>query len=196
MPIDALRRHGLLLAADPVLPSVATLVAGEPVRGSWWAHPKSHAIFAALGALTRHADAIAIPLIAGKVTFIHRRLWPAVLTIGIAREPWQTAKLSPRARALLKRLEKTGALEASGDDVRELEGRLLVRTEQIHTDRGSHAKIVERWDRWARRMSVKPMKDPAEARAIIERSAAALTSGARVRLPWPSTPSTRLRPGR
>jgi hypothetical protein len=37
----ALREHGLLLQSDIALPNVAALVAGETVRGSWWAHPAS-----------------------------------------------------------------------------------------------------------------------------------------------------------
>ena len=178
--------RGLLLAADATLPSVATIVAGEPVHGSWWAHPKSHAIFAALSALARHPDAIAIPLISGKVTVVHRRLWPALLAVAEAREPWQTKGLSPKARALLRRVDTAGERQTSGDAVRELERRLLVKTEQIHTERGSHAKVVERWDRWARRASVAPLKDVAAARRAIEEAADALASPRAVRptLPW------------
>ena len=33
-----LRRWGMLLETDPVLPSVATIVAGSRIRGSWWSH--------------------------------------------------------------------------------------------------------------------------------------------------------------
>src|ERR1700681_4423049 len=40
-----LKNDGLLLKSDPRLPSVAGLVAGEAIRGSWWAHPAAHAIF-------------------------------------------------------------------------------------------------------------------------------------------------------
>jgi hypothetical protein len=184
--IDTLERLGLLLATDATLPSVATIVAGEPVHGSWWAHPKSHAIFAASSALTRHPDAIAIPLISGKVTFVHRRLWPALLAVAQAREPWQTTGLPPQARALLRRVEKAGELQTSGEAVRQLERRLLAKTQQVHTERGSHAKVVERWDRWARRVGVAPLKDVAGARRAIEEAADALTAGrgARPKLPW------------
>lgn len=159
-------------------------MAGEPVRGSWWAHPKSHAIFAALTALTRHPDAIAIPLVAGKVTFVHRRLWPALSAVALARERWQMAGLSPQARALLKRVEKHGRLQASGDPVRELERRLLARTEQVHTEAGSHAKQVESWDRWAARVGVEPLGDAAGARQQIDAAVAALAAGTTPKLPW------------
>jgi hypothetical protein len=44
--------HGMLLAsAKGPVPNVAELVAGEPIRGSWWAHPRSHEIFAVLNEL-------------------------------------------------------------------------------------------------------------------------------------------------
>src|SRR5437588_12294056 len=105
---DQLRNRGVLLAADARLPSVATIVAAEPIRGSWWAHPKAHAIFAATSALARHPDAMALLLVSRKVTFVHRRLWPAILTIGLARERWQRKGLPAGARALLKRVEKAG----------------------------------------------------------------------------------------
>ena len=44
----ALEDAGILLVQDATLPSVTTLVAGGPVRGSWWAHEQSHSIFAVL----------------------------------------------------------------------------------------------------------------------------------------------------
>lgn len=160
----------MLLAADAVRPSVATIVAGEPVRGSWWAHPKSHAIFAAITALSRHPDVIAVPLVANKVTFVHRALWPALLAIALEPDRLRTRGLSPGARALLRRVRRAGALEASGDAVRELERRLLVRSAEVHTARGSHGKIVEDWTRWAAREGVAPLADVADARAIIARA--------------------------
>jgi hypothetical protein len=184
--VEELRGRGLLLAADNTLPSVTALIAGEPIRGSWWGHPKAHAIFAASSALARHPDAMAIPLMSGKVTFVHRRLWPSLLAVALARDRWQTAGLSPQARALLKRVDTSGELQASGDAVRELARRLLVRSEEVHTDKGSHRKRVERWDRWAQRVGVKPLKDVVDARRAIEEAAAALTSprSARSKLPW------------
>jgi hypothetical protein len=43
--------HGTLLeSAHGPLPSVAELVAGERISGSWWGHPSSHAIFDAINA--------------------------------------------------------------------------------------------------------------------------------------------------
>ena len=44
--LSSLESFGLLLVSDRAFPSVAGLVAGEPVRGSWWSHPMAHTIFA------------------------------------------------------------------------------------------------------------------------------------------------------
>ena len=50
-PMVALAEQGMLLeSARGPLPNVAELVAGEPIHGSWWSHPSSHAIFEALNA--------------------------------------------------------------------------------------------------------------------------------------------------
>jgi hypothetical protein len=182
----ALTRYQLLLASDAVLPSVATLVAGEPVRGSWWAHPRSHAIFAAVRALEAHPDALAVPLVAGKVTFVHRALWPALLAVAGARERWQTSGLSAAARGLLKKLEQVNEIEASGDPVREIARRLLARTHEVHTERGSHATQLERWERWADRSGTSPLNDAVEAKRTLEEALAKIGGGrGKSRLPWP-----------
>jgi len=184
--LGALKLHRLLLASDPGLPSVATIVAGEPVRGSWWAHPRSHAIFAAISALSQNPHALALPLVNGKVTFVHRELWPALLAVATAREPWQTRRLPPAARRLLADVDEAGAVDASGDPVREIERRLLARGEQFHTDSGSHAKRVERWDRWAARVGISASGDVTLSKQAVEQAVAALVDGPgnRRRLPW------------
>jgi hypothetical protein len=78
----ALVQYGMLLqsARGPV-PSVAELVAGEPVRGSWWSHPASHEIFDALNVLCASPDVVRTRLLDGRVTLVHRRLWPALVRL-------------------------------------------------------------------------------------------------------------------
>jgi hypothetical protein len=74
--------HGMLLeSAHGPLPSVAELVAGQPIRGSWWAHPASHQIFRAINALAESPDVVRTRLVNGKVTLIHRRLWCALVRV-------------------------------------------------------------------------------------------------------------------
>src|SRR5215831_3511300 len=71
--------HGVVLAsARGPVPSVAEAVAGQPIVGSWWAHPKGRAIFAALSELDDSDDVRCFKLVNGKVTFVHRRVWPAL----------------------------------------------------------------------------------------------------------------------
>src|SRR2546426_9295601 len=108
--LSILAREGLLLLSDARLPSIAGLVAGGPVRGSWWGHPAGQAIFQVSEALADHPDVVVNRLVAGKVTYVHRRLWPALLAIGRAREPWQTRRLSRTARSLLLRVTRQGTL--------------------------------------------------------------------------------------
>jgi hypothetical protein len=75
-----IRKHGVVLeAAQGPAPSLAEVIAGEPVRGSWWSHPKSHEIFAVTRAIRDSDDILVCRLIKGKVTFVHRRLWPALV---------------------------------------------------------------------------------------------------------------------
>ena len=73
---------GLVLesARGPV-PSLAETIAGEPLRASWWGHPKGDAIFACSRAVRNSEDVLTCRLIGGKVTYVHRRLWPALVRL-------------------------------------------------------------------------------------------------------------------
>jgi hypothetical protein len=80
--MEALIEHGMLLeSARGPLPNVAEMIAGEAIRGSWWAHPRSHAIFAELNALADSPDVVRTRLVNGKVTLVHRRVWPALVRV-------------------------------------------------------------------------------------------------------------------
>lgn len=75
-----IRKHGVVLeAAQGPVPSLAAVIAGGPVRGSWWSHPKSHEIFAVTRAMRGSEDVLVCRLVKGRVTFVHRRLWPALV---------------------------------------------------------------------------------------------------------------------
>lgn len=69
----------LLQSARGPIPNVAELVAGNRIKGSWWAHPKSHEIFDALASLDASPDVVRLRLVNGKVTLVHRRVWPALV---------------------------------------------------------------------------------------------------------------------
>jgi hypothetical protein len=73
------RRHGVVLvSASGAAPSLAAWVAGEPIRGSWWAHARGHEIYAVASALRESPDVLVCRLLEGKLTMVHRRLWPAL----------------------------------------------------------------------------------------------------------------------
>ena len=85
MSFDAgafVEQHGVVLAsARGKVPSIAEAIAGAPIRGSWWAHPKGQEIFEALSALDDRDDIKCFKLVDRKVTFVHRRLWPALVRL-------------------------------------------------------------------------------------------------------------------
>jgi hypothetical protein len=102
-------RHGIVLqAARGPVPSLAEAVAGAPIRGSWWGHPKGHEIFRVAEAVSDSPDVLVCRLIDDKITYVHRRLWPALVKLA-ARFPkarlakvWNehTAKGTHRARRI------------------------------------------------------------------------------------------------
>jgi xanthosine utilization system XapX-like protein len=184
---DAVDRHGILLVHDQVLPSVTALVTGAPVSGSWWSHPMANTIYGALG--TIDDEVATVKLVNGKQTLVARRLWPDLVAVGAARDPWQTTGLDDEARALLADVE-SGPGPLTVDKARRraaevLERRLLVYVTDIHTEQGHHVKGYEGWQHWARGRHVTPTADRRRARQVFEDIAAALTGGRiGARLPW------------
>jgi hypothetical protein len=77
--IAFVKTKGIVLESGrgPV-PSLAEAIAGAPIRGSWWAHPKGHVIFLCSRAIRNSRDVLVCRLVGGKVTYVHRRLWPAL----------------------------------------------------------------------------------------------------------------------
>lgn len=76
------RKHGVVLesARGPV-PSLAEAIAGEPIRGGWWRHPRGHLIFELTRAVRDSDEVLVCRAVQGKVTFVHRRLWPALVRL-------------------------------------------------------------------------------------------------------------------
>lgn len=74
------RKHGVVLvSAQGPVPSLVSAIAGEPVKGSWWAHRKGREIFNTLEAVTDSPDLLVCRLVRGKLTLVHRRLWPSLM---------------------------------------------------------------------------------------------------------------------
>lgn len=78
----SLKRQGVMLESGhgPV-PCLVEAIAGEPVRGNWWSHPQSHRIFELTRSLRDSPDVLTCRLVNGKVTFVHRRVWPALVRL-------------------------------------------------------------------------------------------------------------------
>ena len=192
-----LQEDGLLLLSDPGLPSVTGIITGEKIRGSWWSHELGQTIFTVSEMIEDHKDVMIMKLVSQKVTFVRRELWNEIYSIGVAREPWQMKKLSPNARRSLKAVDGVGSTYTydvrtsfspiAADVARELETRLLVHTEQVHTETGKHARVIETWTSWAARAEFRPRAmDPTAARQALEERLANMNKkhNGRGKLPW------------
>jgi hypothetical protein len=178
-----LAQHGLLLQQDKRLPSVVGLIVGGPLTSSWWAHPRGRRIFRCLGQLIDHPDVLLTRLVGGKVTYLHRSLWPAFLAVATAAESWQCRRLSPQGRQLLRQVQSGTAVRARGNPAKELQERLLVYAEEVHTESGRHEIALQPWAVVQARLGPLPLHKAAEGRDKLE--AAALAIGAVVTsLPW------------
>jgi hypothetical protein len=83
-------RHGIVLErAKGAIPNLVDTIAGAPVRGSWWSHPDARHIYHVLGVVHDSPDLLRCRLVDKKVTYAHRRVWPALVRlasrIGTAR---------------------------------------------------------------------------------------------------------------
>jgi hypothetical protein len=88
------KTNGVVLESGRgAVPSLAEAVAGGPIRGSWWAHPKGNDIFLCSRAVRQSPDVLVCRLIGGKVTYIHRRLWPALVRLAEEFNPSRLAAI-------------------------------------------------------------------------------------------------------
>jgi hypothetical protein len=77
-----IQQQGVVLErANGIVPSLVDAIVGAPVRGSWWGHPEGRRIFALLGAVHDSPDVVRCKLLDGKVTYAHRRVWPALVKL-------------------------------------------------------------------------------------------------------------------
>jgi hypothetical protein len=200
---EALRQlteYGLLMLQDPLLPCVVTIVAGGPIRGSWLSNPMARGTYQVLVALEEHPDVLHTKLLEGKVTMVHRRLWPDVVAAAKARATWQLNGLTPVAKWLLDSVDRETSLQtdllsppigvgrkAIPNAARELERCLLVHAIEVHTPSGKHAKVLQTWDRWLTETQLElDLPSQATARQRLEEVAARINHdcGASARLPW------------
>src|SRR5437763_6756577 len=80
--IAFVKANGVVLESGRgAVPSLAEAIAGAPIRGSWWAHPKANTIFLCSRAVRKSVDVLVCRLVGGKVTYVHRRFWPALVRL-------------------------------------------------------------------------------------------------------------------
>lgn len=75
-------RHGVVLeSAKGPAPNLAEAIVGSPIQGGWWGHPLGHTIFNITQAVRDSKDILTCRLLDGKITFVHRRCWPALVRL-------------------------------------------------------------------------------------------------------------------
>jgi hypothetical protein len=86
--------HGIVLAsARGAAPRLIDAIAGETIVGNWWSHPRANAIYDVLERASGSPDVLACRLVDGKVTLVHRRLWPALVRLADRFAPERIAQV-------------------------------------------------------------------------------------------------------
>lgn len=178
----AIAKHGVLLVQDKIALDVVGILAGEKLSTSWWGHAAGRKIFACLERLDDDPDVLSTRLVAGKITYVHRRLWPAFMAIARSHVSWQMNGLSSDAARLFDSVKKSGT-RATGRAAKELQERLLIHAEQVHTESGRHETQLEMWTRVQKIRDVVSAKDIDAARAEIEAAVVGI-GGSATTLPW------------
>jgi hypothetical protein len=76
------KASGIVLeSARGPAPNLAELIAGERLRGSWWGHRKAAQIFRCSRAVRDSREVLVCRVLGGKVTYVHRRLWQALVRL-------------------------------------------------------------------------------------------------------------------
>ena len=165
------------------LGELAEAIAGEPIAGSWWSHPKGKLVFNVTSAFEDDASVLACKL-AGRVTFVDEALFPALYRV-VTDESFRaraSKKLSPVARAIVRRAERTKTgLRPTKNELppREkvaLEKACILHISSEHTESGRHATVLRAWASWASAATKK------KARALTLEAAEEVLRAARVLL--------------
>ncbi len=154
---DELEKFGILMLTDSSLPSLTSVVAGAPVKGSWWGHPLGNLMYNLSNEFLDSADLLSIKLINKKTTFVQKKYWSAVVAVGSAQEVWQIKKLSPECKKLFQLVKTEGEIITDNKKLKKsateigklaskLEERLLICSGSIHTPSGKHVRVLKSWE--------------------------------------------------
>ncbi len=151
--VNAILERGVLPISAPRGPSLVQVVTGGPIRGSWWGHEDGAEIFHLANALEDREDVWLFDLVGGRQTFVHRRLWPAVMAAAQSEDGLGATAQSLLAavRAEPVRLDRWDGAKGKTRSAaaKELSRRLLVVPKQVHTESGRHARWLDTFERWA-----------------------------------------------
>jgi hypothetical protein len=204
-----LRRRGLLLVHDSAFPSLTRLTIGQPIRGSWWAHPLSNDVYMVSPRLQHCGEGC------HDQAGIRKGNLPAsavVATAGCDRNFARTVatrRFAGSASAILAEVDRLESIRMDlfsssrprkeiGEDALSLARRLLVYADDVHTESGAHVRRLESWPSWARRheLALESLPSADEARRELERIVD--TSNAECSsegfLPWRKKGRTRIVP--
>jgi len=71
----------VLVSAKGPVPRLIDAIAGEPLSGNWWSHPRAPQIYHVLAEVCESEHILVCRLVNGKRTLVHARLWPALVRI-------------------------------------------------------------------------------------------------------------------
>jgi hypothetical protein len=87
-------QHGVVLAsARGAAPRLIDAIAGEVIAGNWWSHPQANTIYNVLTEVQASEDILVCRLLGGKITLVHRRLWPALVRAADTFAPQRIARV-------------------------------------------------------------------------------------------------------
>jgi hypothetical protein len=132
---EALRfveQHGVVLeAARGSVPTLADAALGAERRGSWWGHPQGKAFFWLTRQVRASKNVLVCRLVDGKITYVHRRVWPALVRLAPAIEAARLAAIHEVHTASgAHRVHRTAFSKWVGPDVR-AEAALLSETDAL-----------------------------------------------------------------
>lgn len=190
-----LKARKILLLQDKTFPSVVTSIIGEPINGSWWGHPMANPIYNGLNHCLHKNPILSVKLLSGKVSFISEALFPAFFSIVAKKRDWQIKKLNAEELKLYETIRKKGKLASDDKKLKEtfkdlkknlekLEKRLLVFSEEEHTESGKHIKVFSPWSKCD--LKVKSDVSYDDALEVFENLVDKynVETGSKIKLPW------------
>jgi hypothetical protein len=86
--LEFVRLSGIVLAsAKGGAPRLIEAILGEPITGNWWTHPRASFICNVLSSACDSQDVLVCRLLRGRITLVHRRLWPSLVRLSHRIDP-------------------------------------------------------------------------------------------------------------